>query len=150
MTSSSEDSSEMDEYFDKLFEEEYDHTEKKNAEADKYLYEEDAAYIAAEEGRYFTYEDDDAMNYGIEQIDIDEMNGCTKEPEQKAIANDLVYEDYATPDHIKTRGSVNYHINKQQKAKTSPKSERRKFREKRAKDMRTKDSRCHKKQIHDL
>lgn len=124
----------------------------------------DIKYILAEEGRYGVYEDDDIMNEGIAAIDIDEMNGgefhdvddsepaTTDEddkteddkPPAKKVSSDPHFGDYATPDDVKTRGSVNYHSNKQ-KTKTSPKSERRRLREKRTNDLRVKDSRCHRK-----
>jgi hypothetical protein len=146
----------LDEYFDKLFAE-YDRIEEmhyrkkaQEEEQQEFLYEEDAAYIAAEEGRYCTYEDEDIMNYGISQIDVDEMNACTccaKEPVHKSVANDTVYEDYITPEDIKTRGGENYHINKQKTKPHSPKSERKQKKEKRAKDRRTKESRCHRRNV---
>ena len=101
----------------------------------------DIKYILAEEGRY--YEDYDIMNEGIEAIDIDEMNG-EEEPPAKKVASDPHFGDYSTPDDVKARGGVNYHINKQ-KTKSSPKSERRRLREKRTKDLPAKESRCHKK-----
>jgi hypothetical protein len=128
----------------------------------------DIKYILAEEGRYGVYEDDDIMNEGCAEIDIDEMNGgefhdaddyepvTTDEDDKpptkaKAVANDPCFDDYETPEDVKTRGGENYHINKQKAKPHSPKSERRKLREKRVKDIRTKESRCHKRAaVYDL
>lgn len=72
-------------------------------------------------------------------------------PRTKAVSNDPEFGDYETPDEVKTRGGKNYHLNKQKSKPHSPKSERRKLREKRVKDIRTKESRCHKRAaVHDL
>jgi hypothetical protein len=146
-----------EEYFDRLFADIEESLQKSVEEyyRNKAQEEEDQAYIEAEEGRYGVYEDDDIMNEGIAAIDIDEMNGESDDnepvvfdeddkPPAKKVSSDPHFGDYATPDDVKTRGSVNYHSNKQ-KSNTSPKSERRRLREKRTKDMRAKDSRCHKK-----
>ena len=146
-----------EEYFDRLFADMEESLQKSAEEyyRNKAQEEEDQAYIEAEEGRYGVYEDDDIMNEGIAAIDIDEMNWESDDNEQfvfdendkppaKKVSSDPHFGDYATPDDVKTRGSVNYHSNKQ-KTKTSPKSERRRLREKRTKDLRVKDSRCHRK-----
>ena len=68
-------------------------------------------------------------------------------PLAKKVASDPRFGDYDTPDDIKARGGENYHLNKQKTKPHSPKSERRKQREKRVKDIRTKESRCHKKAV---
>ena len=122
----------------------------------------DIKYILAEEGRYGIYEDDDIMNEGITAIDIDEMNGFefhdaddseppttdeNDKPPAKKVSSDPHFGDYATPDDVKTRGNVNYHLNKQKAKQHSPKGERRRLREKRVKDIRTKESRIHKKAV---
>ena len=73
------------------------------------------------------------------------------EPPTKAVANDLCFGDYETPDDAKTCGGENYHINKLKTKRPSPKSERRRLREKRVKDLRVMESRCHKKNVaHEL
>lgn len=145
----------IDKYFDRLFEE-FDRTEEMlyRTRMDE---EEEDHRIEDYEQRLWEecWEDQATMDYGIEQIDIDEMNKaigpctcCAKDPSccAKSVGNDTVYSDYVAPEEIKQRGGENYHINKQ-KDKTSPKSERRKLREKRTKDMGPKESRCHKKMI---
>ena len=122
----------------------------------------DLKYILAEEGRY--YEDQDIMEEGIAQIDIEEMLGAEPEPQPQSDGEapqsdgdareinfyDPHFSDYETPEDIKTRGGENYHINKLRTKPHSPKSERRQKRERRVNDIRQKESRCHKKQIHDL
>ena len=146
-----------EEYFDRLFADIEKSLQKSVEEyyRNKAQEEEDQAYIEAEEGRYGVYEDDDIMNEGIVAINIAEMNGESDDnepvvfdeddkPPAKKVSSDPHFGDYATPDDVKTRGSVNYHINKQ-KGRTSPKSERRRLREKRTKDLQVKDSRCHRK-----
>jgi hypothetical protein len=128
----------------------------------------DIKYILAEEGRYTIEEENNIiMNEGIAAIDVDEMNGETdgnessesdgNEPtcrsERKkisAVSSDPYFSDYETPDDIKIRGGENYHINKLRTKPHSPKSERKQKKENRTKDRRTKESRCHKKQIIDL
>jgi hypothetical protein len=67
------------------------------------------------------------------------------EPPTKKVSSDPHFGDYETPDDAKTSGGENYHINKQKTKRPSPKSERRRLREKRVKDLRVKESRCHKK-----
>jgi len=116
----------------------------------------DIKYILAEEGRYgLTYEDDDIMNEGIASIDIAEMNEpvTTDEddkPPSKKVSSDPHFGDYETPDDVKTRGGENYHVNKQKTKPHSPKSERRKQRQKRVKDIGRKESRIHKKAVNDF
>jgi len=139
--------------------------------------DDDMRYILAEEGRY--YDDLDIMNEGITAINIDEMNEedslwwnrpewrsstpiiishsepiTTDEddkPPAKKVSSDPCFGDYETPEDAKTRGGENYHINKQKTKRPSPKSERRKLREKRVKDIRTKESRIHKRAVvHDM
>jgi hypothetical protein len=122
----------------------------------------DLKYILAEEGRYTNDEENEAiMDEGIAAIDVDEMNGETSESENEpacrtenekpsSISSDPHFSDYETPDDIKTRGGENYHINKLRTKPHSPKAERRQKRERRVNDIRQKESRCHKKQIHDL
>jgi len=128
--------------------------------------DDDQRYIRAEEGRYYgLYDDFDIMNEGITMIDIDEMNEedtwwnwpewrsnttepvTTEKPPAKAVANDPCVDDYETPEDVKTRGGENYHINKLKTKPQSPKSEHRKQREKRVKDIRTKESRIHKRAV---
>uniref|UniRef100_A0A6C0BWB1 Uncharacterized protein n=1 Tax=viral metagenome TaxID=1070528 RepID=A0A6C0BWB1_9ZZZZ len=107
-------------------------------------------YILAEEG---CYEDDDIMNEGCAAIDIEEMNGYEfneNSPRTKKVSSDPEFGDYETPDDVKARGGENYHINKQKTKPHSPKSERRKLREKRVKDIRTNESRCHKRAVKDF
>lgn len=136
----------------------------------------DIKYVQAEEGRYglATYENDDIMNEGCAVIVIDEMSchmklslTCTMsgntpcswcdtepvttavddKPPAKKVASDPCFGDYETPEDAKTRGGENYHLNKQKAKPHSPKSERVKQREKRVKDIRIKESRCHKKAV---
>ena len=119
-------------------------------------------YILAEEG---CYEDDAIMNEGCAEIDIDEMNGREfhdsevsrhfeidddNSPRTKKVCSDPEFGDYETPADVKARGGENYHINKQKTKPHSPKSERSKLREKRVKDIRTKESRCHKRAVKDF
>jgi len=68
-------------------------------------------------------------------------------PPTKKVSSDPRFGDYDTPDDIKSRGGENYHLNKQKSKPHSPKSERRKQREKRVKDIRTKESRIHKRAV---
>lgn len=135
----------------------------------------DLKYILAEEGRYSIEEENNIiMNEGIDAIDIEEIlyvrptsiptssslteinskltvDRCacsywdTEETHRKKVTSDQDVGDYETPDDIKTRGGENYHINKHKTKPNSPKNERRQVREKRVNDIRTKDSRCHKK-----
>ncbi len=118
-------------------------------------YADDIKYILAEEGRYTIEEENNIiMNEGIAAIDVDEMNGyrcpCChwdEEPIETYSEDDEPVE----PEYdIKVRGGENYHINKFKTKPHSPKSERKQKKEKRTKDRPTKESRCHKKQIHDL
>lgn len=69
----------------------------------------------------------------------------------KNVFSDPCVGDYETPEDAKTRGGENYHINKQKTKRPSPKSERRKIREKRVNDLQEKASRCHKRAVvHDM
>jgi hypothetical protein len=126
---------------------------------------EDIDYILAEEGRYGINDNDEIMNYGVEQIDIDEMSGgvfwsetdsddnepvCLAEndktPINKLVSSDPHFGDYEPPlNDIKNRGGENYHINKLKTKPHSPKSERKLKKEKRSRDRPVKESRCHKK-----
>lgn len=114
----------------------------------------DIDYILAEEGRYGIISDEEQqennenMEYGLQQIRIDEMMTMSA-PTLSPLA-DCLEDDEPEEYDIKTRGGENYHINKLKTKPHSPKSERKHKREKHIKDHRAKESRCHKKKVDDM